>query len=53
MTKAQITQSYLGQWVLAPLWLLLTGQWSRLRHWIQLVWFRNSIFIEEWEMGMC
>ncbi len=53
MTKAQLTQSGLGRWVLVPLWLLVTGKWSVLQHWIQRVWFRKSIFIQEWEMGMC
>ncbi len=36
-----------------PVWLAVTFKWSRLRYWTLRHWFHNSIFVEEWEMGMC
>lgn len=38
--------------VVTGVWLLCTFQWAKLRrHWLRAR--GNSIFVEEWEMGMC
>lgn len=39
--------------VVVPLWLLATLKWGRLHHWVLRHWRQNSIFVEDWEMGMC
>ncbi|HTH47978.1 MAG TPA: class I SAM-dependent methyltransferase [Candidatus Limnocylindria bacterium] len=39
--------------VVIPVWLAVTFKWSRLRYWTLRHWFHSSIFVEEWEMGMC
>jgi FkbM family methyltransferase len=39
--------------VAIPVWLAVTFKWSRLRYWTLRHWFHSSIFVEEWEMGMC
>jgi SAM-dependent methyltransferase len=39
--------------LLTPLWLLITLKWGRLHYWILRNWKRSSIFVEEWELGMC
>lgn len=39
--------------IAVPLWLLISFKWRRLHYWILRKWFRNSIFVDDWEMGMC
>ena len=39
--------------IVIPLWLLATFRWTTLRHWVLRRWRQNSIFVEDWEMGMC
>lgn len=41
------------QLIAVPCWLAVTLQWGRLRYWTLRHWFHNSIFVQEWEMGMC
>lgn len=43
----------IGRLVVVPLWLAVTFKWNRLRYWTLRHWFHSSIFVEEWEMGMC
>lgn len=39
--------------IAVPFWLLVTLKWGPLRYWILRNWRQNSIFVEDWEMGMC
>jgi 2-polyprenyl-3-methyl-5-hydroxy-6-metoxy-1,4-benzoquinol methylase len=41
------------EYVAVPVWLLISLKWRRLRYWILRNWLHNSIFVEQWEMGMC
>lgn len=49
----RVRNSLPGRYILVPLWLLATGKWGRLEYWVRRHILRNSVFVEEWEMGMC
>ena len=49
----QVERYAIVRLVVVPLWLAVTLKWSRLRYWTLRHWFHSSIFVEEWEMGMC
>lgn len=50
---AQLERYAIVRLILVPIWLAVTLKWGRLHYWTLRHWFHNSIFVEEWEMGMC